>query len=214
MPIDYLRDPKKIEQASFAQICRDTHFGTLDREQQQVAMRIVHTCGLPEIVQQLRITPDAIEAGLQALRLQSPILCDAKMVAAGLTRRYLDNPTHCYIDCEAVAQRATACGQTRSMAAVDRWVPDLQGALVVIGNAPTALFRLIELLQQPDAIKPALIIGVPVGFIGAAESKQLLWELRDQLGVGIITLQGRQGGSAIASAIVNALARMRHNIYF
>jgi precorrin isomerase len=142
---------------------------------------------------------------MAALAAGRPILVDATMVASGITRRFLKagNPVICTLDHEDVRERAKALGTTRSAAAVDLWAPHLEGAIVAIGNAPTALFRLLELLDE-GASRPALILGFPVGFVGAAESKEAL--IQDTDGIPYVTLRGRRGGSAMAAAAVNALA--------
>ena len=159
---------------------------------------------MPEIVDDLMFTDNAVSAGRAALTAGAPILIDATMVGAGIIDRHLtNNPIICTLNDEGVADDAAAWGTTRSAAAIDRWQSRLDGAVVAIGNAPTALFRLLEVIAA-GAPKPAVILGFPVGFVGAAESKQALIE--NQWGVEFIALQGRRGGSAMASAAVNALA--------
>src|SRR5690606_24141815 len=160
---------------------------------------------MPEIVADLAWTPDAIAAGRRALRAGRPVLVDATMVAAGIRRERLpaDNPILCTLDDPAVAARAAAASTTRSAAAVELWRDPLDGAVVAIGNAPTALFRLLELLDE-GALAPALVLAFPVGFVGAAEAKEALIDRRPVL--PHIALRGRRGGSALAAAAVNALA--------
>jgi precorrin isomerase len=170
-----------------------------------VAVRLIHACGMTDIVHDLAASPDAISSGRAALRRGAPILCDTRMVAEGITRSRLpaDNAVLCTLQHPDVPAIASRLGNTRSAAALELWRPSLAGAVVAIGNAPTALFRLLELLDA-GAPKPALV-GVPVGFVGAAEAKAAL--AADSRGVPFLTLHGRRGGSAIAAAAVNALAR-------
>ncbi len=206
MAFDYITSPQTIEQKSFKQIRELTNLDGLNEVQQQVAMRIVHSIGMPEIVEQLRFSERACQQGLQALASDAPILCDVEMVRQGITKRLIANEPYCFLNDPQAQQIAKRSGETRSMAAVDLWQPYLKNSIVVIGNAPTALFRLLEMLEN-GAQKPALIIGMPVGFVGAAESKQSLWDLHQTLGIECITLLGRQGGSAVTAAACNALLR-------
>ena len=202
---DYLRDPEAIYRASFAAIRREAAIERLPPEIQGLATRLVHACGMPEIVADLAWTPDAIAAGRRALQGGRPVLVDATMVAAGIRRERLpaDNPILCTIDDPALAKRAAAASTTRSAAAVELWRDHLDGAVVAIGNAPTALFRLLELLDE-GAPRPAVVLGFPVGFVGAAEAKEALIDRRPML--PHVALRGRRGGSALAAAAVNALA--------
>lgn len=206
MTFDYEINPKAIEQESFRQIRALTALDGLSREQQQVVMRVVHSVGMPEVATQVRFSERACEQGLKALADGKPILCDAEMVKQGITKRMISTPPLCYLNHEAVPALAKELGETRSMAALQLWRDQLKDSVVVIGNAPTALFRLLEMIEQ-GADKPALIIGMPVGFVGAAESKQALWNCHLDLGIECITLLGRQGGSAVSSATCNALLR-------
>jgi precorrin-8X/cobalt-precorrin-8 methylmutase len=201
---DYLRDPEAIYQASFAAIRREAAIERLPREMQALAMRLIHACAMPDILPDLAWSADAIEAGRRALMTGRPILVDVAMIAAGILRDRLpaDNPIVCTIGDPGVAERATAGSTTRSAAAVDLWRDHLDGAIVAIGNAPTALFRLLELLEE-EVAPPALVLAFPLGFIGAAEAKEALIEHRSR--VPYIALRGRRGGSAIAAAAVNAL---------
>ncbi len=211
---DYLRDPDDIERQSFAQIRQLTDLSRFDADQQQVAMRLVHTSGDPGIVHDLHFSPGAINAGLAALEQGAGVLCDIEMVSHGVSKRYLRGPVHCFLNAPTVAERARQTGETRSMAAMTEWPARLAGSIVAIGNAPTALFRLLELLDE-GAPRPALIIGMPVGFINAAESKQALWDIAPgEFQTPCITLLGRRGGSSLAAATLNALARMAHGIRF
>jgi precorrin isomerase len=204
--MDYIRNGDHIYQKSFAMIRSEANLDKLSADLAHVAVRLIHACGMTDIVQDLVASPDAVQAGRDALALGAPIFCDSQMVANGITRKRLSaqNDIICTLnhpDVPAIAQRI---GNTRSAAALDLWQPRMAGAVIAIGNAPTALFRLLELLDQ-GAPKPALILGFPVGFVGAAESKAEL--AADSRGVPFITLQGRRGGSAIAVAAVNALAK-------
>jgi precorrin-8X/cobalt-precorrin-8 methylmutase len=206
MPADYETDPAAIERESFRRIRALTDLDGLGDAEQQVAMRIVHSLGLPEVVAALRFSPLACDAGIAALRQECPILCDVEMVRYGVTRRMRAVEPLCFLNDARVPALARERGETRSMVALELWQPLLAGSLVLIGNAPTALFRLLQMLEA-GAAKPALIVAMPVGFVGAAESKQLLWDTHRQLGVECITLLGRQGGSAVTAASCNALLR-------
>lgn len=206
-PFDYLRDPDQIERESFIQIRTLTDLTRFDEDQAQVAMRLVHTCGEPNIVEDLHFSPGAVSAGLMALTSDRPILCDVEMVRYGITKRLLTSPLHCFLNDERTPGLAKLRQETRSMAALELWREHLGGSIVVIGNAPTALFRLLEMLLD-GAPKPALIVGMPVGFIGAAESKDALMAHGGPLGTEWISLRGRRGGSALAAASVNCLARL------
>ncbi len=206
MPFKYETDPQRIEHESFRQIRELTDLTGLSREQEQVVMRIVHSVGMPEVAGQIRFSENACEKGLAALAENAPILCDAEMVKQGLTKRMLGSEPLCFLNSPQVPELAREHQETRSMAALQLWKPVLQGSVVIIGNAPTALFRLLEMLEQ-GAPKPALVIGMPVGFVGAAESKEALWQVHRSLGIDCITLLGRLGGSAVSAATCNALLR-------
>jgi precorrin-8X/cobalt-precorrin-8 methylmutase len=211
---DYLRDPDEIERQSFVQIRQLTDLSRFDADQQQVAMRLVHTAGDPDIVHDLQFSPGAVEAGLAALAQNADVLCDIEMVSHGVSKRYLRGQVRCFLNAPEVADRARQLGETRTMAAMTEWPLHMVGTIVAIGNAPTALFRLLELLDG-GAPRPALIIGMPVGFINAAESKQALWEVAaSEFQTPCITLLGRRGGSSLAAATLNALARMACGIRF
>ena len=211
---DYLRDPDEIERQSFAQIRQLTDLSRFDPDQQQVAMRLVHTSGDPDIVHDLRFSPGAVQAGLEALEQSADVLCDIEMVSHGISKRYLPGQIYCFLNAPTVAERARQTGETRTMAAMAEWPMYLAGSIVVIGNAPTALFRLLEMLDE-GAPWPALIIGMPVGFINAAESKQALWDIAPtEFQTPCITLLGRRGGSSLAAATLNALTRMASGIRF
>lgn len=211
---DYLSDPDEIERQSFFQIRQLTDLSHFDLDQQQVAMRLVHTSGDPSIIRDLRFSPGAVAAGLDALTEGANVLCDIEMVSRGIGKRYMKGPVHCFLNAPDVAESARQTGETRAMAAMAKWPAHLAGSIVAIGNAPTALFRLLDLLDEGGP-RPALIIGMPVGFINAAESKQALWNVApSEFQTPCITLLGRRGGSALAAATLNALARMTHGIRF
>jgi precorrin-8X/cobalt-precorrin-8 methylmutase len=209
----YLRDPEEIYRRSFAAIRAETDLASVPGELAALALRIVHACGMPEILADLAWSDGAGDAGQAALTAGAPILCDAGMVAQGVIRARLPaaNPVICTLDDPAVPAAAKAAGTTRSAAAVDLWRPYLAGAVVCIGNAPTALFRLLEILTEGIEIMgpPALVLGFPVGFVGAAESKEAL--IANDLGLPYVALCGRKGGSAMAAAAVNALAGDRED---
>lgn len=205
-PLDYIRDGNAIYRQSFAIIRAEANLDSLPPDLAHVAVRLIHACGMTDLAPDLQMSPGAVQIGRAALAAGAPILCDAQMVAHGITRKRLpaNNPVICTLHQPQVPDLAAQLHNTRSAAALDLWLPDLAGAVVCIGNAPTALFRLLELLDG-GAAKPALILGFPVGFVGAAESKAALGS--DSRGVPFITLHGRRGGSAIAAAAVNALAK-------
>lgn len=201
---DYLRDPAEITRRSFEIVAAETDFSALPEDMAPVAMRIVHACGMPDVVADLAFSPRAAEIGRAALAAVAPILCDARMVAAGILAGRLPAayPIHIATDQLEAAGLAGRSGQTRSAAGMEILARHHDGAIVVIGNAPTALFRLLELVED-GATRPALVLGFPVGFVGAAESKAAL--AANDLGLPFITLHGRRGGSAMAAAALNAL---------
>jgi precorrin-8X/cobalt-precorrin-8 methylmutase len=196
-------DPAAIYEQSFAIIRAEADLSGVPDDLEKAVVRMIHACGMVDLVADVDAAPGVGTAGRQALAAGAPILCDAQMVAHGITRSRLpaDNPVVC-----TLGDVVDATGTTRSAAAVDLWVDRLDGAVVAIGNAPTALFRLLELLAD-GAPRPAAIVGVPVGFVGAAESKRALAD--HPLGLPHLTVHGRRGGSAIAAAAVNALATER-----
>ena len=206
MNFEYQPNPYAIEAESFRQIRELTDLSGLSDDAQQVVMRVVHSVGDPLIASQMRLSTHACAAGRKALANHKAILCDVEMVKQGITKRMIQNLPLCYLNHEDTAALAKQRGETRSMAALALWGSQLAGSVVVIGNAPTALFRLLEMLEA-GAAKPALIVGIPVGFVGAAESKQALWDIHQELGIECISVLGRQGGSAAAASVVNALLR-------
>ena len=204
--MEYIKNGVEIYRKSFAIIRSETNWENLPDDLAPVAVRLIHSCGMTDITKDLEASPDAVKIGRNALAGGAAILCDSQMVANGITKARLpkDNPIICTLNHPEVTELARQINNTRSAAALELWRPHLAGAVVAIGNAPTALFRLLELLDQ-NVDKPALILGFPVGFVGAAESKTEL--ATNSRGVPFITLHGRRGGSAIAAAAVNALAK-------
>lgn len=201
----YLRDPSAIYRESFAIIRREVELAHLPPDIAAIAVRLIHACGMTDIAVDLAFTPEVAACGRAALAGGAPILCDSAMVAAGIMRARLPagNDVVCTLDDARVPALARALKTTRSAAAVELWSERLDGALVAIGNAPTALFHLLERLARGGP-RPAAILAFPVGFVGAAESKQALIDAR--LDVPFVTLKGRRGGSAMAAAAVNALS--------
>lgn len=204
-PLRYERDPAAIYRQSFATVEKEARLDRFDPGMAQLATRVIHACGMVEVADRLAYSEGAFAAGQAALAAGAPVLCDCEMVGAGIIRRYLPagNEVIVTLNDPTVPDRAREIGNTRSAAAVELWTDRLEGAVVAIGNAPTALFHLLELLDQ-GAPKPAVILGFPVGFVGAAESKAEL--ANNPRGCDFVALRGRRGGSAIASAAVNALA--------
>lgn len=203
---DYAADGAAIYAESFATIRAESDLSRLPADAEKVAVRMVHACGQVDLTDDLDVHPRLVSAAREALRAGAPILTDATMVAAGVTRARLpkDNDVLCLLHDERVAALATAWSTTRSAAAVSLWADRLDGAVVAFGNAPTALFHLLEMLLD-GAPRPAAIIGLPVGFVGAAESKQALASF--ELDVPFLTVHGRRGGSAMAASALNALAQ-------
>ena len=203
--IDYIRDGQEIYRNSFAIIRAEANLDSIPADLEKLAVRVSHACGMVDAIEDLRFSPGAGKAGRDALAAGAPILCDARMVLEGVTRTRLpaNNQVICTLKEDGVAEMALEQGNTRSAVALELWRPYLEGSVVVIGNAPTALFYLLEMIDA-GAPKPALILGFPVGFVGAAESKAML--AADSRGVPFVIMQGRRGGSAMAAAAVNALA--------
>jgi precorrin-8X/cobalt-precorrin-8 methylmutase len=200
---DYEKDGAAIYRRSFAIIRGEADLERFTPIEERVAVRVIHACGMIEAAQDLVFSSGAAEAAERALHAAAPIFCDARMVAEGVARARLPagNDVICTLGDPATPALAERLGTTRTAAAIDFWLPRLAGAVVAIGNAPTALFRLIELIDA-GATRPAAIIGMPVGFVGAAESKEALIAS----GLPSIVMRGRRGGSAMAAAAVNALA--------
>ncbi|MER5351447.1 precorrin-8X methylmutase [Kitasatospora sp. NPDC002551] len=203
--IEYEKDGASIYRQSFATIRAEADLAALPADVSQVAVRMIHACGMVDLVEDLVYSPGVVASARAALRAGAPILCDVNMVASGVTRKRLpaDNEVICTLTDPAVPGLARAMGNTRSAAAMELWLPRLEGAVVAVGNAPTSLFRLLELIEA-GAPRPAAVIGVPVGFIGAAESKEAL--AAHPAGLEHLVVRGRRGGSAIAAAAINAIA--------
>ena len=203
---DYIRDGNAIYERSFAIIREEADLSAFTEEQADIAIRMIHACGQVEAASHFRFSPDFVAAARGALRAGKPVLCDAEMVAHGVTRARLpaDNDVVCTLRDPRTPELAKKIGNTRSAAALDLWAEKLDGALVAIGNAPTALFYLLEMLEK-GAPRRAAIIGMPVGFVGAAESKDALEA--SSLGIPYAIVKGRMGGSAMTAAAINAVAR-------
>jgi precorrin-8X/cobalt-precorrin-8 methylmutase len=202
---EYLKDGAEIYAKSFATIRAEADLSRFEPLLARVVVRMIHACGMVDLTDDVEASPGFAVAARDALRAGAPILCDTNMVASGVTRLRLpaDNAVVCTLSEPVVAERARELETTRTAAALDLWGDRLDGALVVIGNAPTALFRLLELIEA-GAPRPAAVVGVPVGFVGAIESKVELAE--HPLALEHVVVHGRRGGSAIAAAAVNALA--------
>lgn len=200
----YIRDGEEIYRRSFAIIRAEADLSRFSGPAEQVVVRMIHACGMTDLAADIEMSPGFAEKARGALLSGAPILCDSQMVANGITRRRLPagNEVICTLNDPSVAALAGSLGNTRSAAALELWRPHLGGSVVAIGNAPTSLFRLIEMLDDETA-RPAAIIGVPVGFVGAAESKEAL--AADGRAPYLI-VRGRKGGSAMAASAVNALA--------
>ena len=209
MPYDYIRDGAEIYARSFATIRREAELARFSPQEERVAVRIIHACGMVEAARDILFSEDSARAGIAALEAGAPILCDANMVAHGVTRARLPakNEVICTLTDASVPTLVAKLNTTRTAAAMELWRDKMGGAVVAIGNAPTALFRLLEMIDEGAAM-PACIIGMPVGFIGAAESKEALMAhgrvVSSQMTAMIV--RGRKGGSAMAAAAVNALA--------
>ncbi|MFB7308572.1 MULTISPECIES: precorrin-8X methylmutase [unclassified Streptomyces] len=201
----YEKDGPAIYRQSFATIRAEADLAGLPADVSQVAVRMIHACGMVDLVRDIDFTPGVVAGARRALRSGAPILCDVAMVASGVTRKRLpaDNEVICTLSDPSVPDLAAKLGTTRSAAAMELWRDRMEGAVVAVGNAPTALFRLLEMIEE-GAPRPAAVIGVPVGFVGAAESKDALAD--HPSGLEHLVVRGRRGGSAIAAAALNAIA--------
>ncbi|MFJ1798639.1 precorrin-8X methylmutase [Streptomyces sp. NPDC098077] len=201
----YEKDGPAIYRQSFATIRAEADLAGLPADVSQVAVRMIHACGMVDLVSDLAFSPNAVADARAALRSGAPILCDVAMVASGVTRKRLpaDNDVVCTLSDPSVPELAAKMGTTRSAAALELWRDRMEGAVVAVGNAPTALFRLLEMIEE-GAPRPAAVIGVPVGFVGAMESKEAL--AAHPSGLEHLIVRGRRGGSAIAAAALNAIA--------
>ncbi|MEU8486644.1 MULTISPECIES: precorrin-8X methylmutase [unclassified Streptomyces] len=204
---EYEKSGAEIYRRSFATIRAEADLGGMPAEVAQVAVRMIHACGMVDLAGDLAYSPDVAVRAREALRGGAPVLCDVSMVASGITRKRLpaDNEVVCTLSDPSVPALAERLGTTRSAAALELWRERMGGAVVAVGNAPTALFRLLELVRE-GAEPPAAVIGVPVGFVGAVESKDALAEHAGELGLEYLVVRGRRGGSAMAAAAVNAVA--------
>lgn len=203
--IDYNRDARDIYRQSFAIIRSEANLTRIPSDLEDLAVRVAHACGMPDVIEDLAFCPGAGTSGREMLAAGAPVLCDCMMVAYGITKARLpaNNEVICTLNDPSVAKLAAEMQTTRSAAALELWRPHLEGAIIGIGNAPTALFRLLEILDEENSPKPSLILGFPVGFVGAAESKDALVE--DSRGVPYVAVLGRRGGSAMTAAAINAL---------
>ena len=203
---DYLRDGTLIYERSFAIIRAEADLSRFSEEEADVAVRMVHACGTVEAAENIVFAPGVVTAARRALHAGAAILCDSEMVSHGITRARLpaQNAVICTLRDPAVPALAAKLGTTRSAAALELWADRLEGAVIAIGNAPTCLFRLLDMLDE-TAARPAAILGIPVGFVGAVESKEAL--IGDPRGVPFIAVRGRMGGSAMTAAALNGLAR-------
>jgi len=208
MPWTYVTDGAAIYRQSFAMIRAEADLARFDPEDEQVVVRMIHAAGMVGLEAHVALTPGFTRAARAALEAGAPILCDARMVSEGVTRPRLpaNNEVICTLHDPRVPEMAKTMGNTRSAAALELWRPHLAGAVVAIGNAPTALFHLLNMLEDPACPRPAAIIGCPVGFVGAMESKDALWQVQPAPSV---IVRGRLGGSAITVAAVNAIASTR-----
>ena len=208
--MEFLNDPEEIYRRSFETIEQEIDLSALPEEVRRIVLRVIHSCGMPEIAEDLRIDPELPEAVRGALKAGRPVFVDVRMVECGIIRRLLPEGTdiRCHIDDPETIERARRLKVTRAAAATARWREDLEGAVCIIGNAPTALFTLLEMLDN-GAPAPAAIIAFPVGFVGAAESKEEL--NRNPRGARIATLLGRRGGAGMAAAAFNAILAGQRN---
>ncbi|AIU32681.1 MULTISPECIES: precorrin-8X methylmutase [Corynebacterium] len=209
MSFDYITDGNEIYRQSFAMIREESDLSNFDPDQAQVAVRMIHAAGEVDLAEDIEFSANLVPAARSALKAGAPIFTDVNMVKSGVTRKRLpaDNDVICLLKDERIPELAARLGTTRSAAAVELWTERLDGAIVAIGNAPTALFHLMNwLAEDTTRPRPAAIIGIPVGFIGAAESKSALSNVAADLGTEFVTVHGRRGGSAITCAAINALA--------
>lgn len=205
MPYDYEKNGQAIYDESFATIRREADLKGFDADEEQVVVRMIHAAGMVGLEQHVRFTPGMVAAARKAMEAGAAIFCDARMVSEGVTRPRLpaENDVICTLHAEGIHQLAKEMGNTRSAAALEHWRTKLDGSIVAIGNAPTALFHLLNMLEDPDCPRPAAIIGCPVGFVGAQESKAALWAEQP---VPCMIVEGRLGGSAMTVAAINAIA--------
>lgn len=212
--INYIRDGEEIYQRSFEIIRKESDIQNLTQEMQQVAMRLIHACGMVDVINDMEFSENCVAVAKEALQNAKPIFCDVEMVKAGIIRKFLK--TECEIICSLNDERTKTHAQnrntTRCAAGVNLWEKEkLHGSIVVVGNAPTALFHLAQRIAEEN-VEPAVIVAMPVGFVGAVESKKYIMEMKNQkkMNSEVITIHGRRGGAALACATINALAKMRN----
>ncbi|MEL6050601.1 precorrin-8X methylmutase [Corynebacterium rouxii] len=209
MNFECITDGNEIYRQSFAMIREESDLSRFDDKQAQIAVRMIHAAGEVDLAEDIELSTNVVDTARDALRRGAPILTDVNMVKSGVTRKRLPagNEVICLLNEPRTVELARELGTTRSAAAVELWEPYIAGAVVAIGNAPTALFHLLNwLAEDPQRPRPAAILGIPVGFVGAAESKAALANVAHDLGVEFVTVHGRRGGSAITCAAINALA--------
>ncbi|MBK8452638.1 MAG: precorrin-8X methylmutase [Thiofilum sp.] len=209
----YQRDPERIEQQTYEKIRELVPLEQFTPDQQQVVLPVIRACGEPLIAERLRFSPQAIETAKKAIRHYAPILYDFDTVTSGLQSDLLYQEPLSFINKAVVISQAKAKKQTRSMTSIEYWRKYLAGAICLLGESSTALFRLLEMLKEEDASRPALIIATPAGFLQTTEAKQLLMDLYDELAVEYILIEGRWGGSMFATSIMNALLRIQKGIH-
>lgn len=213
--IKYEKDPKKIQKLSIQAVKENSELDHLNTYEKEIATQMQIASGDSTLIEQLRFSEGAIEQALEALDEDFDVLCDTESVACGIKQKYLEDEPICLINKASVISQAKSSKQTRSMVAVDLWKPYLSESFVVIGKEPTALFRLLELLvknKDDELKKPRFIIATPVGFSGASEAKQHLWEQHEKLEIPCITLLGCRGGSDVATTAMNALLKLHHEL--
>jgi len=202
----YIREPAEIYKKSFDTILSEVDFTGYNDQEKKIVTRIIHACGDVSIAEDIFISENAIKSGISALKLGEKIFVDSKMVAAGIIEKNLKmSRIYCHIGDDDVADIAKKLNTTRSAVAVEHWKDGMSNSILVIGNAPTALFRVLEIINENN-IQPRLVIGMPLGFVGAVESKEELINFHQSTGLNIITIRGRRGGSAMASAAINAIS--------
>ena len=202
----YIREPTEIYKKSFDTISSEVDLTGYNDQEKKIVTRIIHSCGDVSITEDIFISENAIESGICAMKLGEKIYVDSKMVAAGIIKRNIKlSRIFCHIGDEDVVGMAKKLNTTRSAAAVEHWKEGMSNSILVVGNAPTALFRVLEIINEYN-IKPSLVIGMPLGFVGAVEAKEELINFYQSTGLNIITIRGRRGGSAMASATINAIS--------
>lgn len=210
--IKYERDPKLIQKTSIESIRNNLHFDDPDNHAHQLLVRMIYAYGDENIYPDTRISDTAISSGLLALKKNANILCDSKMVMEGLKHQYLNKEPICLIDRPNVISQAKAKKVTRAMVSVDNWKRYAEGSIVLIGNEATALLHLMDLIEQEEMGKPALIIGMPRGYLNTVEAKQYLWDNHQQLETPCMTICGTKGGSTLTAAAMNGLIYLQQGV--